>query len=188
MFDHSNMDETLPGLNEHIRNAGAITCELIASGITSPRKSAYFRRNRMKTTSQKHAELRKISKQAKDNIYDMLKLACQITEDHEYVDEKFGSEAALIEEMEKKEFSHFGGVPTLGMMLMAWRANPGKKTWAEHKFNVQVMIDLATPEPEKATTPRMDWKKRCAELEEEVAVLQAEVDRLNGEATRKAAA
>ena len=126
-----------------------------------------------KTTSQKHAELKKLSEQTQRNIYDMLRLADEILQDHEYVDQ-FGSEAELIEQMETTEFSHFGGQPSLGAMLRAYRFNPKRATWDEYSYNLRVMIDLATPEREPNTFERTNWKQRCAELEEQVKLLQSE--------------
>ncbi len=127
-----------------------------------------------KTTSQKHAELKKLSTQTRDNIYGMLRLANEILSDHEYVDQ-FGSEAELIEQMEKNEFSHFGGQPSLGAMLRAYRANPKKATWAEYDYNLRVMIDLAAPAKERTEVERVNWKSRCAELTDRVEELEAMV-------------
>jgi len=104
-------------------------------------------RTNRKTSSQKHAELKRLSRKAARNIYDMLRLADQILQDHEYVD-RFGGEPQLIEAMENDEFLHFGGNPSLPSMLRAFRANPLLKTWQEYRFNVRAMIDLAEPEPE----------------------------------------
>jgi len=99
------------------------------------------------TTSQKHAELKRLSKTVARNIYDMLRLADQVLQDNEYVD-RFGGEPQLIEAMENDEFLHFGGNPSLSSMLRAYRANPVLKTWQEYRFNIRAMIDLAEPEPE----------------------------------------
>lgn len=136
------------------------------------------------TTSQKHAELKQLAKTVKDSIFDMLSLAAAIIDDHEYVDTKFGSEAKLIEHMEATEFSHFGGVPKLAAMIRAYRHSPSRATWKKNAFNVQVMIDLSDPPAERGDTKRTNWKARCAELEEQVAKLTAEVDRLVGERAR----
>ena len=127
----------------------------------------------VKTTSQKHAELKKLSQQTQRNIYDMLRLTDEILQDHEYVDQ-FGSEAELIEQMEAVEFSHFGGQPSLGAMLRAYRLNPKRAIWEEYNYNLRVMIDLATPDRSPSTPARVNWKARCEELEEQVKLLQSE--------------
>jgi len=119
------------------------------------------------TTSQKHAQLKKLSQQARQHIFDMLRLTDEILSDHEYVD-KFGGEAQLIESIELEEFAHFGGQPSLSAMLKAYRANPKKSTWQEYQFNLRVMIDLATPEREKGDVTRVNWKALCAELQEKL--------------------
>lgn len=145
------------------------------------------------TSGQKRAELRRLSKASQQNIFDMLRLACELIDDHAYVDQ-FGGEPQLVEQMEAEEFSHFGGVPKLGLMLRAFRANPKLATWKENKFNVQVMIDLAKPPKEKNETTRTDWKAKCAELElqndqlnaqlSSVATLNAQIEELKAENNR----
>lgn len=130
-----------------------------------------------KTTSQKRAELKRISKAAKDGVWNMLRLADEILSDHEYVD-RFGSEAELIDQMETDEFSHFGGNPKLSAMLKAYRANPGHITWQEYHFNIWAMIELATPAPQPRPHERTDWKKIAQEAEAKVAETKAENQRL----------
>lgn len=125
------------------------------------------------TTSQKHAKLKTLSTQVKANIYEMLKLTDEILQDHEYVDSR-GGELALMDEFEAKEFSHFGGNPSLHTMLKAYRANPDKGLWEEYGYNLRVMIDLCTPEREKSDKERINWKARCAELENKIAALESE--------------
>lgn len=132
----------------------------------------------MASTSQKHAELKKLSKQVKENIFDMLRLTDEILSDKKYVDE-FVSESALIEMIEQQEFGHFGGNPSLSAMLRAFRANPKKATWQEYHFNIRAMIDLANPDEEKQDRAgRVDWKGKTAELEEQVESQQATIDEL----------
>ena len=125
-----------------------------------------------KTTSQKHAELKKLSRQVQQNIYDMLKLVDEILQDREYIDQ-YGGEGPLLDAFENGEFSHFGGSPSLASMLRAYRHNPKKAVWQEHAFNLRVMIDLATPEKDRGDVQRVNWKARCAELEEDVKRLSA---------------
>lgn len=96
----------------------------------------------MTTTSQKHAELKRLAKQAAQSIYDMLRIVTEILEDHEYVD-RFGGEGAILDLIEKEEFIHFGGDPTLTAMLRAYRANPREATWKEYRYNIRAMIELA---------------------------------------------
>ena len=124
------------------------------------------------TTGQKHAELKKLGKQAKQNIYNMLRLTDAILRDHEYVDQ-YGGEGPLIDYFENNEFSHFGGQPSLTSMLRAYRHNSDQEVWQEHDYNLRVMIDLATPEKDRGDVQRVNWKARCAELEEEVKRLSA---------------
>ena len=121
----------------------------------------------MATTSQKHAELKKLSKQSQQNIYDMLRLTDEILNDAEYVDQ-FGGEADLIDHMEAAEFSHFGGNPSLSEMLRAYRANPQKKVWTEYRYNVRALIELSLPERERAEIVRTNWKSKAAELQSQL--------------------
>jgi len=129
------------------------------------------------TTSQKRAELKRVSKAAKDGVWQMLNLADEILSDHEYVDQ-FGSEAELIDQLEADEFSHFGGTPKLTAMLRAYRANPAKGTWAENGFNLWVMIDLAAPASDSPPKQYTNWKQRAKEAEAKVEELEAELSQL----------
>lgn len=121
----------------------------------------------MTTTSQKHAQLKKLSKQIQDNIWKMLKITDEILSDKEYVDQ-FGGEDVLMDHLEQSEFSHFGGKPTLPEMLRAYKKNPTRKTWQDNKFNIHIMIDLARPQAEGTETIRINWKAKCKELELQV--------------------
>jgi len=123
------------------------------------------------------AELRQLSKAAKDNLYRMLVVASELVADRDYVD-TFGGEAQLMDSMEAEEFSHFGGTPSLGEMLAAYRANPSEKVWRDNRYNLRLMIDLANPANERGDVQRVNWKARCAELEVEVKGLQAAVAEL----------
>jgi prefoldin subunit 5 len=119
------------------------------------------------TTSKKHAKLKQLARQTQQNIFDMLRIVDEILQDREYVDQH-GGEGPLLDSFENHEFSHFGGTPALSAMLRAYRHNPKKAIWQEHAFNLRVMIDLATPEKDRGEVQRINWKSRCAELEEEV--------------------
>jgi len=130
-------------------------------------------KNRAVTTTRKHATLKTLSKRAKENIHEMLRLTTEILEDLAYVDE-YGGQNVLLDELEENEFGHFGGNPSLRAMLKAYRLNPDKAVWQEHNFNIRVMIDLTKPERKASDEPRTNWKARCAELEERVRVLEAE--------------
>ena len=124
-----------------------------------------------KTTSQKHAELKHLAASAAKSIYTMLKLACEIIADHDYVDQ-FGGEAAVIERMEADEFAHFGGSPSLPEMIRAFRANPSHETWAEYRFNVWALIELSLPAKGEATV-RTNWRAIAKEFEAKLAVAEA---------------
>jgi hypothetical protein len=125
------------------------------------------------TTSQKHAELKRLGKQSQYNIYEMLRLTQQILDDHEYVDQ-FGGEGPLLEMLEKDEFAHFGGNPALATMLRAYRANPDRELWEKYRYNIRAMIDLAEPEKEKRESTRTNWKAEAEKLREDLARLTAE--------------
>lgn len=126
------------------------------------------------SAGKKRAELKRLSSDVQRNIFEMLRLAHEILSDHEYV-ATFGNEAKCIDDMQEREFSHFGGNPTLGMMLRAYRMFPDIAEWRKNKFNIRVMIDLANPRETKEGE-RVNWKARCAELEAEVANYKARVE------------
>ena len=125
-----------------------------------------------RTTSQKHATLKALAKRARDNVYQMLRLADEILSDTEYVD-RFGGEAGLIELFAGDEFAHFGGTPSLPAMLRAYRANPAKATWGQYDFNIWVMIDLAKPASEAGDRTYVNWKAKAKELEAELGQTKA---------------
>lgn len=126
------------------------------------------------STTKKRAELKRLSSEGQRNLFEMLRLADEILKDAEYVDQ-FGGEASCIDDMEAKEFSHFGRSPTLGMMLKAYRKFPDIAEWRRNRFNIRVMIDLANPR-EKVETQRTDWKARATELDADNANLKALID------------
>jgi len=117
-----------------------------------------------KTTTQKHAELKRLGKQSAQNIHAMLCLVNEILDDHKYVD-GFGGEHQLVEIIERDEFAHFGGDPALVEMLMAYRKFPRESQWREYAFNIHAMIELATPTREAKTGERTDWKGLAKSLQ-----------------------
>lgn len=135
------------------------------------------------TTKQKHTRLKNLAKDTKSHLYEMCRLASEILQDHEYVD-ALGGEDVVLEMLETSEFSHFGGSPGVLQLVQAYRANPAKKTWEEHRFNVWAMIDLANPPAAKEAVERVSWKSIAAEREAEIERLTAEVARLEAEIER----
>jgi hypothetical protein len=125
----------------------------------------------VESTTQKRAQLRRLADDVKNNIYEMLRLAVDILKDHAYVDD-LGGEDMVIEMMQEQEFSHFGGAPSLGQMLRAWRANPKRETWKEYQFNVWAMIKLSTPQEERERPPSFNWKMLAKELETKLKALE----------------
>lgn len=134
------------------------------------------------TTKQKHTQLKNLAKDAKQNLYEMIKLAEQIISDHEYVDE-LGGEDVVLEMLQADEFSHFGTSFTVGSMIAAYRANPDLKTWKHYKFDIQAMIDLTKPTQEPSGEPavRTDWKGKALDLESENEALEAAIETLETE-------
>lgn len=126
------------------------------------------------SASQKRAELKRLSKTVQGSIWEMLKIADELLHDIEYVDE-FGGETGLIEHMQEEEFSHFGGSPGLPALLRAYRFSPKKSTWAEYRFDVWAMIDLAAPAKDGSETVRVKWMERCKAAEAKVVELEAVV-------------
>jgi hypothetical protein len=124
------------------------------------------------TSSQKRARLKELSRDVQSGIYEMLKLADEILRDPSYVDDH-GGEPALIDHLESVEFAHFGGNPSLLSMIRAYRHNKSRETWAEYRFNVRAMIELAKPAPEGSSAERINWKVLAKELEAKVAHLEA---------------
>lgn len=127
----------------------------------------------MKTTSQKHAELKSLGKKGKDLLFQRLKLTDEILRDSDYVDQ-FGSEVKLIEILEADEWSDFASRPGLTVLIKAYRLHPERATWEEYKFDWAAIVELDR-EARESTSDRVNWKKRCEELELANSALQAEV-------------
>lgn len=132
----------------------------------------------MKTTKEKHAELKKLGKKNRAALYDMLKLAVEIMDDPAYCEE-YGGSTALQDHLESTDFIHFGGKPSLANMLMAYRKNPLKTTWDEYQHNIHAMIELARPAKQTADSEvRINWKARAKELEVQLEMLRHELAEL----------
>lgn len=139
------------------------------------------------TTSQKHAELKKIGKDCRDKLFRRLELTEEILRDHEYVDANFGSESRLIELLEADEWSEFASRPGLPALLKIYRAHPDKRTWELYKFDWVAIQELDRVE-DRPVTARTNWKAECQkrdlrikELEAEVRVLRELLEKYNVE-------
>ena len=53
-------------------------------------------------------------------------------------------------------------------LLRAYRANPSRAMWEEHRFNLRAMIELSRPSKGEATE-RVNWKALAKELEAKLA-------------------
>jgi|GEM_PF-5920659 len=128
----------------------------------------------MSTSGQKRAELKKLAKQSRENIFRMLQLVDELLADKEYVDQ-FGGEGQLMDHLQEEEFAHFGGSPSVSELVRAYRANPKKSTWAEYQYNVWAMIDLATPTKEAGEIQKTNWKALAKELQLKLDQAEANV-------------
>ena len=126
-------------------------------------------------TKEKHVKLKNISKQARNLLFERLRLTVEILADHEYVDQ-FGSEVKLIEIMEADEWSDFGGRPGLPALLRAYRANPQLKTWEQYRFDWGAMIELANGDDEpQPRNQAINWKEKFRQAELRIKELEAEL-------------
>lgn len=126
------------------------------------------------TSGKKRAELKRLSGDVRHGIHAMLKIAHDLLEDQEYV-AQFGGGPQLIDDMQSKEFAHFGGSPTLPQMLRAYAANPGEQAWKEYDYNIWAMIELAAPAREAGEATHINWKAIAKELEVQVEQLTTEL-------------
>ena len=134
-------------------------------------------------TSQKRAMLKHLSAESQKNIHEMLRLATEILDDHDYTDAN-GGQQKIMAEMEQKDFAHFGGDPSLSSMLRAYRANPDIKRWQEHRFNVRAMILLATPEkPKQDKAPPRNYKQERDVLEDRLKQKEEALQRMTAKAS-----
>lgn len=131
-------------------------------------------------------ELRLLSVTVKENIFEMLRMASQVLNDRDYCD-RFGGYDKLLDSLEKEEFSHFGGTPTLTSMLRAYEANPDAAEWKKYQFNIHAMVLLAKPrKQERDYFPRVDWKTKAKLQEAELLSTKQRLEQAESE--RKAAA
>jgi len=129
---------------------------------------------RKMTSSQKHAELKRLSKEIHTNIFQMARLASELLDDIEYVD-SCGGEGALLDQLQQKEFSHFGGSPSVAQLVRAYRANGKEEAWRQRGFNVWAMIELANPPAARTSGASSNGqpKKSVKELEATLAEREA---------------
>lgn len=127
------------------------------------------------TTSQKHAQLKNYSTQAKDALYQRLKLTTEILADHEYIDRIFGSQPRAMEVLEANEWSDFSGRPGLSVLLKAFAANPEREKWEQYKYDWAAMIELSLPERDETAAMRVSWKAKYEEAQERIAELEHRV-------------
>lgn len=124
-------------------------------------------------SKQKRKELKKLARDHRSGLYQMLKLTDELLSDPAYIDE-YGGEDALIEELEADEFAHFGGSPKLQQMVQAYRQNPKLATWDKYQHNIWAMIDLAKPSnPNAEAKERTNWKAIAQEYEARIDSLEA---------------
>lgn len=132
----------------------------------------------MTSSEKKREQLKKLGRQARVKLYEMLSLTASILTDAAYVEEHGGIEV-LTDHLEATDFAHFGGKPSLRNMLGALKKNPEKSVWDERRHNIWAMIDLAKPSPAASQgKPRIDRAARIKELEVENRVLRDELSEL----------
>jgi hypothetical protein len=129
----------------------------------------------MTTTSQKHAELKALSKQGREAIYQMIGIAAEIIADTDYADQ-FGGQPQLIEHMEKHEFEHCG-LFKLAQLLDAYRRFD-KSVWNEHRYSLIAMVAMCQPKKEKRERACENWQSRAREAEAKLDVALVENEQL----------
>ena len=139
------------------------------------------------TSKQKHLYLKRLAGDIRRHLFEMLRCASEILEDRGYVDD-FGGYDRLMDALEADEFAHFGGDPSLGAMINAYRKNPNRDTWAEYKYNIRAMIELASDREATEEKERINWKALAKKLELDVQKLTealAESRKLNERLTEE---
>lgn len=137
------------------------------------------------TPTQMRAKIRQLANTAREALYEQIRLTHTLLQNVEYCDSQGGYDA-LLGQIEREDFAHFGGSPSLAAILRAYQANPAKATWAKYNYHLKAMIALAQPDKEPGISTRTNWRARCEQLEAELATLRAELTAAKQEAKAEA--
>jgi len=149
------------------------------------------------TTKQALTELKKLAREAADNLYRRIELAATVLKDLDWIAQIHdGSDLKAQDALESEFFRDLGGYVTLGKLIAMYRSVP-KARWAELRYNVQaveiVYDEQGTPE-KREIGQRTAWKqiaeergeqleaanRQLASLQTQLADLTSENGRLHG--------
>lgn len=129
----------------------------------------------MQTTAQKLAKLKTLRDQAGPNVYERVKLACEVRDDEEWVATIGGPDQAD-EHLADEFLGDLCGAVSFGDLYRIFQAVPDAGEWKTHKWNLRRLYALMkerTPKPEREITERR--RATVKDLEEaQEAVKQAE--------------
>jgi len=143
------------------------------------------------TTKQSLAELKKLSREAADNLYRRLELAANVLADLDWIAEVYdGSDLKAQDALQSEFFADLGGFVTLGKLLAMYRGVP-KSEWKECRYNVaavEVAYDeQATEANSREKGKRTSWKKIAEERLEQLEVAEARIQELESIVSEQAA-
>mgnify|MGYP005725305667 CR=1 FL=1 len=127
-----------------------------------------------KTTTQKIAELKEVSRNLRRNIYRSVKLAAEILSDTDWIAQVHGGNLDAAEAaIESEYFSAISGLLTLGTLLDIYRHFPSENQWIERNYNLSAMHaewEDSRAEESKETLQghRTSWKKEAEKLKKEL--------------------
>ena len=146
----------------------------------------------MNSTKSCLAELKRLVKAAKVNLYRRIELAATVLADLDWIArEHGGSELKAHDALQSEFFPDLGGYLSLGKLVQMFRCVP-KAQWVEHRYDIAA-VEAVYDEQRRATTleekgTRTSWKtlameraERIVQLEAIVAKLTADNDQLKAE-------
>lgn len=128
------------------------------------------------------AELKRLVKDAKANLYRRIELAANVLADLDWIArEHGGSELKAHDALQSEFFPDLGGYLSLGKLVQMFR-NVAKPQWEECRYDVAA-VEVVYDEQRRETITeekgsRTSWKTLAGERAEKIEKLEAEVAKL----------
>jgi len=134
----------------------------------------------MNTTKTCLSELKRLVKEAKENIYRRCELASTVLNDLDWIaSEHGGSELKAQDALAHEFFPDLNGYVSLGKLVLMFR-NVSKAEWSECRYDIAA-VEAVFDEQRGTTTEevgkRTSWKKLATERAERIKELESQIER-----------
>jgi hypothetical protein len=124
-----------------------------------------------KTTTQKLAHMMELATLGGESLYERIALAEEVLQDAEWIDTHYRNQGEAMDYLHDKYFADQSWL-SMTRILTVYRKFPHLEEWRKYKFDLYAMWNECKPARDE--TERVDWKKRCAEMEKEIIELKLE--------------